>query len=69
MSNSTEIANQVAAVIGQPYSDALAALLAENTGRPVRPAGKGYYGTTDLRPERINLNVNDEGLITSYSFG
>lgn len=69
MSDSTQINTLASAVVGKPYSDALAQQLSEQTGRRVRPAGKGYFGTTDVQSDRINLNVNDEGVITSYCFG
>ena len=57
------------AAIGKPYSDSLCEALSVLTGRPVRPMGFGFVGTTDYRPERVSLNFNEDLVIHSYDFG
>lgn len=56
-------------VIGQPYSEPLRAQLEARTGRPVRPVGAGFYSPHDLGPHRIRLNLREDRMIESYSFG
>jgi hypothetical protein len=64
-----EIIEMISDVIGQPYTEAVRADVKARTLRPTRPYGPGHIGTRDLRPDRINLEVNDLQMIVGIHFG
>jgi len=56
-------------VIGQEYTEELSADVAARTLRTTRGYGPGHFGTKDMRPDRINLVVNDQQVIIDIHFG
>ena len=55
--------------VGKTFNASYIETIEEHTGRPTRASGKGYIGTRDFRPERVNVDVNDQGLVIGASFG
>ncbi|HJR30493.1 MAG TPA: hypothetical protein VJ889_17390 [Pseudomonas sp.] len=55
--------------IGLSFSAPLLRLVEKLTGRSVRPTGRNFVATLDYRPKRLNLDVNDCGIIVSATFG
>ena len=64
-----EIIEMISDVIGQQYTEELRSDVEARTVRPTRGFGAGHVGTMDLRPERINLVVDDEQVIVKIHFG
>ncbi|MGF6088274.1 hypothetical protein [Pseudomonas sp. 18173] len=56
------------AAIGKKYSEALRAVLSELTGRDVCALGGGYLDGLIAAPEHVILHLDDDQMITSYSF-
>lgn len=63
-----EIVEMISDVIGLPYTEALRECVEARTLRIVRPGGPGHITTKDLRPERINLIVDDLQVIVDIKF-
>ena len=57
------------AAIGKKYTEALRAVLSELTGRDVCAMGGGYLDGLIADPEHVTLQLNDDQVIISYSFG
>lgn len=55
-------------LVGKVYSDGLRLEIEEKTGRTVRACGD-YLITLDYSPTRLNLRVNEDGVITGFKFG
>ena len=58
------------AFIGETFTEELYAEIKRlANGSPVRPMGPGYVGTMDVRPERMNINVDSAKRIVSITCG
>ena len=58
------------AFIGETFTEALYAEIKRRAnGNPVRPMGGGYAGTTEVRPDRLNLNLDNAKRIISITCG
>jgi len=64
--NDEQVIDEFQHIIGQHYSQAILREVQQESARPVRA---GHYGTTDYCPERINLEMDDQDLITGITFG
>jgi hypothetical protein len=64
----TEIIKSFGHLVGTEYSERLRLMVAEQTGRPVRPYGH-FLVTQDHNAERLNIRVNEDGIISGFQFG
>ncbi|EQB09091.1 MAG: hypothetical protein K0R64_2643 [Novosphingobium lindaniclasticum] len=61
-------ADQLAAYVGQPASDeAIAAITAWRGGKPMRVLKPGTAVTMDFRPDRLNVQVDEQGKIKGFT--
>ncbi|MCT2400536.1 I78 family peptidase inhibitor [Novosphingobium mangrovi (ex Huang et al. 2023)] len=60
-------AEQLGAYVGQPASDAVLARIREWRGdKPIRVLKPGSAMTMDYRPERLNIFLDDKGMIEKF---
>lgn len=64
-----EIVEMISDVMGKPYTEQVRVDVEARTLRPTRPYGPGHIGTRDMRPERINLEVDSDQVIVDLHFG
>jgi len=61
-------ADQYSAYVGQPASDEVIAAIAKSRGdKPMRVIKPGMAVTMDYMPERLNVQVGEDGKITGFN--
>ncbi|WP_274644116.1 hypothetical protein [Pseudomonas serbica] len=62
-----EILDDFGHLVGKAYSECLRMDIAEQTGRTVRYCGL-VLETEDHRSDRLNIRVNNDGIISGFLF-
>jgi hypothetical protein len=62
-----EILDDFGHLVGKAYSECLRMDIAEQTGRTVRYCGL-VLATEDYRSDRLNIRVNNDGIISGFLF-
>jgi hypothetical protein len=63
-----EVLNEVGPLVGTEYSERLRLAIAEKIGRAVRPYGN-FLVSQDHQAGRLNIRVNEDGIISGFLFG
>jgi hypothetical protein len=62
-----EILADFAHLVGTAYSESMRLDIAQKTGRDVRRSGI-FLVTQGQKPDRLNIRINDDGIISGFLF-
>lgn len=62
-----EIVNDFAHLVGTAYSEDVRLDIVQKTGREVRRSGI-FLVTQEHKPDRLNIRINEDGIISGFLF-